>query len=90
MKLDSGNGFVDLPGIIADNTDRHGATAGGRCPPRGNHVSIGKKLTSIVEEHDSVAQQAPALFGISDNRPSRIAVGSRRSGAPGKMVTCSR
>ena len=43
-----------------------------------------KSLASVVEEHDSVAQQAPSLFWMSGYGAGRIAVGSRRAGALGE------
>ena len=64
------------------------ATTTGRGPSRGNHTSVGKKLTSVVEEHDSVAQQAPSLFWMSGYGAGGIAVGSRCVRALGKMATC--
>jgi hypothetical protein len=54
---------------------------------RGDHASIGKQLTGVVEEHDSVAQQAPALFGMGGYRAGGSTVRGRRGGAPGGVVT---
>jgi hypothetical protein len=57
---------------------------------RGNHAPIRKQLTGVVEEHDSIAQQAPALFRMSGYRAGGSTVRCCRGGAPGGVMTCRR
>jgi hypothetical protein len=45
-------------------------------PAGRNHPAVGKKLTRIVEKHDAVAQQAPALFWVSGEGAGGVPVGS--------------
>ena len=34
---------------------------------RGDHATVVQQLTSVLEEHDAVAQQAPALLRVAGN-----------------------
>jgi hypothetical protein len=54
----------------------------------GDHASAGEELTAIVEEHDPVAQQAPALFGMRCYGARGVPVGGRRGWARGNVVAC--
>jgi hypothetical protein len=54
----------------------------------GNRASIGEEFTVVVKEHDSVAEQAPALFRMSGYRAGGVAVRCRRGRARREMVTC--
>jgi hypothetical protein len=53
----------------------------------GNRTSVREQLTIVIEEHDSVAEQAPALFRMSGYRAGGVPVRGRRGRAPGKVVT---
>jgi hypothetical protein len=48
-------------------------------------VAAGKKLTSVVEQHHPVAQQAPPLFWVSGHRAGSVTVGSRSRRARGTV-----
>jgi hypothetical protein len=54
---------------------------------RGNGAPIGEEFTVVVEEHHSVAQQAPALLRVSGDGPGGIVVRGRRRRATGYVVT---
>jgi hypothetical protein len=41
---------------------------------RGDGVAVGQQFTGVLEDHDAVAKQAPALFRVADKGPSRFAV----------------
>jgi hypothetical protein len=41
---------------------------------RGDDLAVGKQLTRVVEEDDTVAQQAPALFGMGGHNAGRFPV----------------
>jgi hypothetical protein len=41
---------------------------------RGDGVAVGQQFTGVFEDHDAVAEQAPALFGVADEGPSRLVV----------------
>jgi hypothetical protein len=32
---------------------------------RGDRTAVGQEFAGVVEEHDTVAQQAPALLGVT-------------------------
>jgi hypothetical protein len=51
-------------------------------------ASLRKKLTVVVEEHDTVAEQAPALFRMSSYRAGGLTVESRRGWASENVVAC--
>ena len=53
---------------------------------RGNHASVGQEFAAVVEEHDSVAEQAPALLRMGGYRSGGVPVGGRRGRAPGKVA----
>lgn len=53
-----------------------------------NHASVREELTVVVEEHDSIAEQAPALFRMSGYRAGGVTVRGRRSWARREMMTC--
>jgi hypothetical protein len=40
---------------------------------------VGQEQPAVVEEHDAVAQQAPALFGVAGNDVGRRARGVSRA-----------
>ena len=50
--------------------------------------AAGKKLAVVVEEHDPVAQQAPALFGMGGYGAGGVTAGGCRGRARGEVVTC--
>ena len=54
---------------------------------RGSHTSVRQELAVVVEEHDSVAEQAPALLRMGGYRAGGVPVGGRRGRAPGKVAT---
>ena len=54
---------------------------------RSSHASVRQELAVVVEEHDSVAKQAPALLRMGGYRAGGVPVGGRRGRAPGKVVT---
>ena len=46
-------------------------------------VAAGQEQPAVVEEHDAVAQHAPALFGVAGDDVGRRAVGIARGRASG-------
>jgi hypothetical protein len=36
---------------------------------RGDGVAVGQQFTGVFEDHDAVAEQAPALLGVADEGP---------------------
>jgi hypothetical protein len=53
---------------------------------RGSRTSVREDLAVVVEEHDSVAEQAPALFRMGGYRAGGVPVRGRGGRAPGKVV----
>jgi hypothetical protein len=54
----------------------------------GGRASAGKEFAVVVKEHDSIAEQAPALFGVSGYRAGGVPVRCRRGWARREMVAC--
>jgi hypothetical protein len=52
-----------------------GSDVGG--PVRRDACAIGQKLACVVEDHDAIAEQAPALLGVADYGVRRFAVRCR-------------
>ena len=48
---------------------------------RVDHAAVGEELTSVVEEQDTVAEQAPTLFGVKRHGVRGVPVGSLRGRA---------
>ena len=57
--------------------DRCGVGGSGRDarPVRGDNRPVGEKLAGVVEKDDSVAEQAPTLFGVAGEDTRGFAVG---------------
>ena len=54
--------------------------AGEQIAAAGRHaLTVRQKLARVFEQDDAVAEQAPALLGVTDNGVRRFAVRSRRS-----------
>jgi hypothetical protein len=45
-----------------------------RRPVRRDGLAIGQEFPRVFEDHDAVAEQAPALLGVADNGVRRFAV----------------
>jgi hypothetical protein len=60
---------------------------GGAWPTRRNLSAVGQKLAGVVEEHHSVAKQAPALFWVSGHGAGGVTVGSGRRRTRGNVRT---
>src|SRR5215831_21244282 len=56
--------------------------------PRRKRAASGQQLAGVVEEDDPVAQQAPALLGMSGHGVRGVTVGVGRRRAPGKVMAC--
>src|SRR5258708_24952354 len=52
---------------------------------RGDGIAVGEQFTGVLEDHDAVAQQAPALFRVSDKSPSRFVFPDTISVSGGSM-----
>ncbi len=59
----------------------------GGCPAGRNLSAVGEKLAGVVEEHHSVAEQAPALFWVSGHGAGGITVGSSGHRTRGNVKT---
>ena len=55
----------------------------------GNRASVREELAVVVKEHDSVAEQAPALLRTGGYHAGGMAVRCRRGRARREMLTCS-
>ena len=43
-------------------------------PVRRDGISVGEQLTGVLENDDAVAEQAPALLRMADDRPGRLTI----------------
>src|SRR6266704_6594493 len=76
------------PVVLGRTDGREGERRGrGR---RRERVAVGEQLAVVVEEHDPVAQQAPALYRISLDHPRRAVVGRRRGWAGRYVIAHAR
>jgi hypothetical protein len=54
-----------------------GSEVGG--PVRCDGRAVRQQFAGVLEDHDAVAEQAPALLGVADNGVRRFPIRSRRS-----------
>ncbi|GAA3243918.1 hypothetical protein GCM10010532_086480 [Dactylosporangium siamense] len=47
----------------------------GRAAVRFDHAAVGEKLSGVLEDDHSVAQEAPPLFGVRGRDPGGFVVG---------------
>jgi hypothetical protein len=77
--MPGGSGRWGVPAVSVGHTDRtvEGSKVGG--PVRCDGLAVRQQFAGVLEDHDAVAEQAPALLGVADNGVRRFAIRSRRS-----------
>src|SRR5215831_5058190 len=76
--MPGGSGRWGLPASVSHaNRTVEGSEVGG--PVRCDGRAVGQQFTGVLEDHDAVAEQAPALLGVADDGVRRFAIRIRRS-----------
>ena len=71
---------------LADGPVRPDPAAADTAGPGRERVAAGQELPGVVEQDDPVAQQAPALLGVSGHGAGGVTPGGGRRGARGEVM----
>jgi hypothetical protein len=71
-----GSGRGGLPAVLESHAYRTGTVEGGevRWPVRCDARTVRQQFPGVFEDHDAVAEQAPALLGVADDGVRRFAI----------------